>query len=97
MSTATLTLQPDKIWASMLARPYLCLALIALLLFFPGLVSLPPLDRDESRFAQATAQMLETRDFVQIRFLNQPFPSYLEMEPFQKDAGSLSIRNSGFS
>ena len=33
-----------------------------------GLFSLPPLDRDESRFAQATAQMLETGDAVAIRF-----------------------------
>jgi 4-amino-4-deoxy-L-arabinose transferase-like glycosyltransferase len=29
-------------------------------------------DRDESRFAQATSQMLETRDFVQIRFQDEP-------------------------
>lgn len=33
-----------------------------------GTWSLPPLDRDEARFAQATAQMLETGDFVTIRF-----------------------------
>jgi 4-amino-4-deoxy-L-arabinose transferase-like glycosyltransferase len=30
------------------------------------------LDRDESRFAQATAQMLETRDFVKINYQDQP-------------------------
>ncbi len=36
-----------------------------------GVWSLPPLDRDESRFAQATAQMLESRDFVAIRFQNE--------------------------
>ncbi|MEZ5891936.1 MAG: hypothetical protein R3C58_02135 [Parvularculaceae bacterium] len=35
---------------------------------FAGLFSLPPLDRDEARFAQATAQMLETGDFITIRF-----------------------------
>lgn len=34
----------------------------------PGLFSAPPLDRDESRFAQASVQMLETRDFIRIRF-----------------------------
>ena len=34
----------------------------------PGFFSLPPSDRDESRFAQATKQMLETGDFVAIRF-----------------------------
>jgi 4-amino-4-deoxy-L-arabinose transferase-like glycosyltransferase len=38
----------------------------------PGLFLVPPLDRDESRFAQATAQMLETGDFVVINFQDQP-------------------------
>jgi 4-amino-4-deoxy-L-arabinose transferase-like glycosyltransferase len=47
-------------------------ALFALLAGLPGALAIPPLDRDESRFAQATAQMLETRDFVMIRFQDQP-------------------------
>ncbi len=47
-------------------------ALIAMLAGLPGLLGAPPLDRDESRFAQATAQMLETGDFVVINFLDQP-------------------------
>jgi 4-amino-4-deoxy-L-arabinose transferase-like glycosyltransferase len=47
-------------------------ALIAFLAGLPGLFSVPPLDRDESRFAQATAQMLESRDFVVIRYQDQP-------------------------
>lgn len=37
----------------------------------PGLFSAPPLDRDESRFAQASVQMLETGDFLRIRFQNE--------------------------
>jgi 4-amino-4-deoxy-L-arabinose transferase-like glycosyltransferase len=47
-----------------------CAALIALslLVFLPGFVGLPPMDRDEPRFAQASKQMLETHDFVAIRF-----------------------------
>ncbi len=49
-------------------RPYLLLTLLALGLYLPTLGSLPPMDRDESRFAQATAQMLESGDFVRIRF-----------------------------
>ncbi len=53
-------------------RPYLLLTLFCALMFLPGLGSLPPLDRDESRFAQATAQMLETGDFIDIRFQDQP-------------------------
>ncbi len=47
-------------------------ALIAFLAGLPGLVAMPPLDRDESRFAQATAQMLESDDFVVIRFQDAP-------------------------
>ena len=46
-------------------------ALIAFLAGLPGLLAVPPLDRDESRFAQATAQMLETRDFVVIRYQDE--------------------------
>jgi 4-amino-4-deoxy-L-arabinose transferase-like glycosyltransferase len=47
-------------------------ALIAFLAGLPGMLAVPPLDRDESRFAQATAQMLESHDFVVIRFQDQP-------------------------
>ena len=47
-------------------------ALIAFLAGLPGVFAVPPLDRDESRFAQATAQMLETGDFVVIRFQGEP-------------------------
>jgi 4-amino-4-deoxy-L-arabinose transferase-like glycosyltransferase len=44
------------------------LVLAALLLFLVGFWTLPPMDRDETRFAQASRQMLETGDFVDIRF-----------------------------
>jgi 4-amino-4-deoxy-L-arabinose transferase-like glycosyltransferase len=44
---------------------------LCLLLFLPGFFTLPPLDRDESRFAQATKQMMESGDFVEIRFQDQ--------------------------
>jgi len=47
-------------------------ALVAVLAGLPGLIAVPPLDRDESRFAQATAQMLESRDFTVIRFQEEP-------------------------
>jgi 4-amino-4-deoxy-L-arabinose transferase-like glycosyltransferase len=47
-------------------------ALIAFIAALPGLMLLPPLDRDESRYAQATAQMLETGDLVDIRFQEDP-------------------------
>ena len=38
------------------------------LLFLPGFFSIPPVDRDEARFAQATKQMIEAGDYVDIRF-----------------------------
>src|SRR5215470_3621888 len=49
-------------------RPYALLCLLCFILYAPGLAAIPPLDRDEVRFAQATRQMLETGDFVRIRF-----------------------------
>ena len=47
-------------------------ALVALVAGLPGVFAVPPLDRDESRFAQATAQMLETEDYVSINYQDQP-------------------------
>src|SRR5437016_14236047 len=44
------------------------LLLCGLLLFLPGFFNIPPIDRDEARFAQATKQMVETGDYVDIRF-----------------------------
>ncbi len=49
-------------------RPYAVLTALCALLFLPGLNTLPPTDRDEARFMQATKQMLETGDVVTIRF-----------------------------
>jgi 4-amino-4-deoxy-L-arabinose transferase-like glycosyltransferase len=53
------------------ARACALLVLLSLACFLPGFVSLQPMDRDEPRFAQATKQMLETGDFVDIRFQNE--------------------------
>src|SRR5438105_2008554 len=47
-------------------------ALLTLLAGLPSLLLLPPLDRDESRYAQATSQMLESGDYVDIRFQQEP-------------------------
>jgi 4-amino-4-deoxy-L-arabinose transferase-like glycosyltransferase len=52
-------------------RPYLVLAGLCLCLYLPGMAAIPPLDRDEARFAQSTRQMLETGDFLQIRFQDE--------------------------
>src|SRR6202046_4841050 len=44
------------------------LLLISLCLFLPGFFQIPPVDRDEAYFAQATKQMIETGDYVDIRY-----------------------------
>ncbi|MGO1117414.1 glycosyltransferase family 39 protein [Rhodovibrionaceae bacterium A322] len=51
---------------------YFFLLVMALGLFLPGFFELGPIDRDESRFAQATQQMLDSGDFVDIRFQDEP-------------------------
>jgi 4-amino-4-deoxy-L-arabinose transferase-like glycosyltransferase len=43
----------------------------AALAFLPGFFQIPPVDRDEARFAQATKQMLETGEYVDIRFQDE--------------------------
>ena len=51
-----------------LNRNYILLFLFSLVMTVSGLASMPPIDRDESRFVQATKQMVETGDYVDIRF-----------------------------
>jgi 4-amino-4-deoxy-L-arabinose transferase-like glycosyltransferase len=52
-------------------RPYAVLFLLCLGLYLPGMAALPVMDRDEARFAQATRQMLESGDYLDIRFQNE--------------------------
>lgn len=47
------------------------LLLLSLLVFLPGLANLPVIDRDEARFAQASVQMAESGDLLDIRFQDQ--------------------------
>ena len=54
---------------SWLARwPLATLFLLCVIAWVPGFFTLPPLDRDESRFAQASKQMIETGNYVDIRY-----------------------------
>ena len=39
--------------------------------FLPGFFNIPPIDRDEARFAQATKQMIESGDYIDIRFQDE--------------------------
>src|SRR5258708_3884753 len=49
-------------------RVIVFLTLCGLVFFLSGFFNIPPIDRDEAKFAQATKQMVETGDFVDIRF-----------------------------
>jgi 4-amino-4-deoxy-L-arabinose transferase-like glycosyltransferase len=49
-------------------RAAVVLVLISLVAFLPGIFQIPPVDRDEAYFAQATKQMIETGDYVDIRY-----------------------------
>ena len=47
------------------------LIVFSLIAFLPGFFQIPPVDRDEARFAQATKQMLESGQYVDIRFQDE--------------------------
>ncbi len=73
-------------------RPRLLLILLCLALWLPGFFALPPTDRDESRFAQASKQMNETGDYVRIMNgtvprLRKPIGIYWLQAPFAAAAG----------
>ncbi len=53
------------------ARAIAVLVLVALVSFLPGFFNVPPIDRDEARFAQATKQMIESGDYIDIRFQDE--------------------------
>jgi 4-amino-4-deoxy-L-arabinose transferase-like glycosyltransferase len=72
------------------------LLLCGLLLFLPGFFNIPPVDRDEARFAQATKQMVETGDFVDIRFqgdvrYKKPVGIYWLQSAVVETASALSL------
>ncbi len=53
-------------------RGPLLAALLTIICALPLLFVMAPIDRDESRFAQATSQMLETHDFININYQDTP-------------------------
>src|SRR4051812_39430710 len=53
------------------ARAAALLVALSLLMFLPGFFQIPPVDRDEARFAQATKQMVESGDYLDIHFQNE--------------------------
>lgn len=68
MDATAYPVSPDR---TRLAWGAVLLIVVALAQFLPGFASLPPMDRDEPRFAQASKQMLESGDFVAIRFQDE--------------------------
>ncbi|MGC1303959.1 MAG: hypothetical protein WA840_16455, partial [Caulobacteraceae bacterium] len=57
-------------WGPQVLGPLLA-ALVVLIAALPGLARMPTLDRDEARFAQSSAQMLESGDFIDPRFQDE--------------------------
>jgi 4-amino-4-deoxy-L-arabinose transferase-like glycosyltransferase len=47
------------------------LLLLGFLLLMPGVFSLPPIDRDEAFYAQSSRQMVESRNWIDIRYHNE--------------------------
>ena len=52
------------------AALYALMAILSIVVMI-GHHTVPPMDRDESRFAQASKQMLETGDYVTVRFQDE--------------------------
>jgi|SRR5271169_355519 len=74
-SAASRSTRPPKSFAALFdyaaasnRRAAAVLIVVALLAFLPGFFQIPPVDRDEAYFAQATKQMIETGDYVDIRY-----------------------------
>src|ERR1700743_2298648 len=79
-------------------RTTVFLVLCGLVIFLPGFFTIPAIDRDEARFAQATKQMVETGDFVDIRFQDEvrykkPVGIYWMQAAAVKTAAALGLPN----
>src|SRR5215470_16824892 len=59
----TVTASHARVSAFLLAMSLVC--------FLPGFFNIAPIDRDEPRFAQATKQMIESGEYVDIRFQDE--------------------------
>jgi 4-amino-4-deoxy-L-arabinose transferase-like glycosyltransferase len=80
------------------ARAVAVLVVVSLLAFLPGFFQIPPMDRDEARFAQATKQMVETGDVVDIRYQDEvrykkPVGIYWMQAAAVKAGAALGVRD----
>lgn len=72
------------------------LVLFSLLVFLPGFFQIPPVDRDEAYFAQATKQMVETGNYVDIHYqgdvrYRKPIGIYWLQAGFVKAAQAFGV------
>jgi 4-amino-4-deoxy-L-arabinose transferase-like glycosyltransferase len=80
------------------SRALAALVLLAVVAFLPGFFQIPPVDRDEARFAQATKQMIETGDYVDIRLQDEvrykkPVGIYWLQAATVRTASALGVPN----
>jgi 4-amino-4-deoxy-L-arabinose transferase-like glycosyltransferase len=106
-SAASRSLWPAKGLASVFdyaaasnRRAATVLLLVCLLGFLPGVFQIPPVDRDEAYFAQATKQMIETGDYVDIRYQDdvryrKPVGIYWLQAAVVNTASALGLANAG--
>src|ERR1700719_1126712 len=93
---------PFDVRAGAHRRAVALLVLISLILFLPGFFQIPPVDRDEAYFAQATKQMIETGDYVDIRYQDdvryrKPVGIYWLQAAVVNTASALGLANAGTS
>lgn len=74
------------------------LVVVCLIAFLPGFFQIPPVDRDESRFAQSSKQMVESGDYVDIHFQDEvrykkPVGIYWLQSAAAKAGDALGIPN----
>jgi 4-amino-4-deoxy-L-arabinose transferase-like glycosyltransferase len=84
--------------ASSHRRATVLLVLLSLFALAPGSFRMPPIDRDEARFAQAAKQMIENGDYIDIRFqdedrYNKPVGVYWLQAAVVKAAEILGVRD----
>lgn len=85
-------------WAVRSPIAYALILLLGLVLYLPGLRTIPAIDRDEARFAQATRQMHESGDYIDIRLgdearLKKPVGIYWLQTAATWLAGGEDVRN----
>ena len=94
------TYRHDSFRQGALQRPRVILVCLCLAMWLPGFFTLPAGDRDESRFAEATKQMVQTGDYVRIMNGTQqrnrkPVGIYWLQVPFvlAADAAGIGTQN----